>query len=114
MAMTRASSPVELGPGAAVRTHVPAAARTAILSRAPVIVSHPGSAMTRPNGIVAGTPRERFDLDVARAATWHARRSLSQRSAAIQTWLATRRALEAQGLWESIFAAAPMTRPSPQ
>jgi hypothetical protein len=22
--------------------------------------------MTRPNGIVAGTPRERFDLDVAR------------------------------------------------
>ncbi len=66
MAMTQASSPVELGTGAAVRTHVPAAARTAILSRAPVIVSHPGSAMTRPNGIVAGTPRERFDLDVAR------------------------------------------------
>jgi hypothetical protein len=36
------------------------------LYRAPVIVFRPSSAMARPNGIVAGTPRERFDLDVAR------------------------------------------------
>jgi hypothetical protein len=36
------------------------------LYRAPVIVFRPSSAMARSNGIVAGTPRERFDLDVAR------------------------------------------------
>ena len=65
MAMTQASSPVEwlLEPRSGPTYRQPQEPQ---FYRAPVIVSRPGSAMTRPNGIVAGTPRERFDLDVAR------------------------------------------------
>jgi hypothetical protein len=78
-----------------------------------VIASHPGSAMTRPNGIVAGTPRERFDLDVARGNLACSAFALTAQRG--DTNLAGDKAgFEAQGLWESIFAAAPMTRPSPQ
>jgi len=63
--------------------------------------------MTRPNGIVAGTPRERFDLDVARGNLACSAFALTAQRG--DTNLAGDKAgFEAQGLWESIFAAAPV------